>query len=223
MKKDKYIKRTAKDKRRDSVRSPHRAEIMNEKQPCNILLAGVGGQGVLLASRIVSYAFFEAGYDVKQAEIHGMAQRGGSLSSHIRAGGKIYSPLIPRNSAHFLISFETMETLRYLDFLSRTSIVIINDHKISPPSVAQGLEPYPENVSELISEITKKSYLLSGQEIAEEIGDVRVANSVIIGFTASFLPVPLKVWEKVYTQTTPKKYLKLNLKAFHKGNSFKFV
>src|SRR5512143_3955809 len=119
-----------------------------ENKVTNILLVGVGGQGIIVASEIMADVFMEAGYDVKKSEVHGMAQRGGSVSSHVRFGRKVYSPLIKKGDADILFSFELLEAVRYLDFLRKDAAVIVNNQKILPPSVTLGVDRYPENIPE---------------------------------------------------------------------------
>ncbi len=186
----------------------------------NVLIVGVGGQGIILASRIISQALVEAGYDVKQSEVHGMAQRGGAVSSHIRAGEKVYSPLIPDEAADYLLAFEKLETLRYMNFASRKSVVLINDQRIDPPSVAAGKQEYPADIVEQIGRKTKKINLIPAVDVAVELGNERVVNSVLTGVVASYLPIKKQIWTKTFNQTLSPKLLDINTRAFERGLEF---
>ena len=193
---------------------------MAAKESSDVLIVGVGGQGIILASRIVSLAFVEAGYDVKQSEVHGMAQRGGAVSSHIRAAEKVFSPLIPDESADFILSFEKLEVLRYMNYVSRGSVVLVNDQQLDPPSVAAGKDKYPGNVIERVGTKAKKVGLVPAANIAFELGNERVVNTVLTGVLAGYLPLDRKIWMKTLKQTIPSKLLDINLKAFERGLRF---
>ncbi len=188
-----------------------------EKQDCNILIVGVGGQGNILAGKIISEAFVAEGYDVKQSEVHGMAQRGGAVSAHVRAGAKVYSPLIPETDADFILSFEQLETLRYLNYASRKTTVILNTLRSDPPSVAIGREEYPADVLEKIRKKTKKIITLDANSIAKELGTERVTNSVLVGCLAALLPLKKSVWGKMYRKFVKEKLVDINLKALEAG------
>jgi len=122
----------------------------------NILMVGVGGQGVILASEILSEVMMRAGYDVKKSEVHGMAQRGGSVSTHVRFGSKVYSPLIKKGDADILFSFEVLESVRYLDFLKKDALIIVNNQKVLPPSVTLGADTYPDNIPRYCASASQK-------------------------------------------------------------------
>lgn len=188
-----------------------------EKKDCNILIVGVGGQGNILAGKIISEAFVASGYDVKQSEVHGMAQRGGAVSAHVRAGEKVYSPLIPETEADFILSFEQLETLRYLNYASKKTTVIMNMLRNDPPSVATGADKYPTGVLERIEKKTKKIITLDANSIAKELGTERVTNSVLVGCLAQLLPLKKNVWEKMYRSFVKEKLVDINLKALEAG------
>jgi indolepyruvate ferredoxin oxidoreductase beta subunit len=196
------------------------ATATETKEKVNILIVGVGGQGIILASRIISQALVEAGYDVKQSEVHGMAQRGGAVSSHIRAGEKVYSPLIPEEDADYVLSFEKLETLRYMNYISAKTRVLISDQRIDPPSVAAGKQEYPEDIAGRIGQKTDKVAIVPAEKIAVELGNERVVNSVLTGVVAGCLPIGREIWEKTFKATVPPKLLELNLKAFERGLEF---
>ena len=183
----------------------------------NILLAGVGGQGVLLASQIFTSVAIEADLDVKQSEVHGMSQRGGSVTSHVRFGQKVYSPTIDPGEADFLIGFERLETLRNLHCLKKGGIVIYNKMRINPSTVASGVAEYPDDVETRIAACGEKVYAIDGLGLAVEAGNARSANVVMVGAVSSFLPLPESLWETKIREVLPAKLVDLNLKAFHLG------
>ncbi len=147
----------------------------------NILTVGVGGQGVILASDIIAAVMMRAGHDVKKSEVHGMAQRGGSVTSHVRFGPKVYSPTIRKGEVDILFSFEQLETLRYLDFLKDTSIILVNNQKILPPSVTMGKDVYPTDIPERLRERYPRFTLVNALEAAREAGSIKAVNIALIG------------------------------------------
>lgn len=179
------------------------------KTEFNILLVGVGGQGVILASRIISLVFFEAGYDVKQSEVHGMSQRGGAVSSHIRAGEKVYSPLIPTNDLDFLISFERMEAYRYIEYISNRTEVIFSDSQNNSERLALMGISNPKSAIEIPASL-----------IASKIGDIKVSNAILIGYLSSRLPIDKTLWIDVITKEVKKNFVEQNIEAFNKGYTF---
>ncbi len=182
----------------------------------NILFCGVGGQGILLASEITAFALLESGYDAKKSEVHGMAQRGGSVVAHLRFGDKVYSPLIDPGKADFSVAFETMEAVRYLPFLNKNSKVIVNMHHIAPPAVATGKMTYPDDI---LSELTKRkiaTYRMNGFDIAKAVGEIRAANIALVGALSTFLPVTDEVFLEVLKKRIPRK-LDENIAAFMQG------
>ncbi|HOO55747.1 MAG TPA: indolepyruvate oxidoreductase subunit beta [bacterium] len=193
---------------------------MAEKENINILIVGVGGQGIILASRIIAQAFVDAGYDVKQSEVHGMAQRGGAVSSHIRAGEKVYSPLVPALEADYVLSFERLEVLRYMQYISKKTTVIINDQRIDPPSVSAGEQEYPGDIVEQLKKKTKKISIIPAAAEACEIGNERVVNVLLTGVLAGYLPVGRKAWGKTLKDILPPKLLDINNRAFDRGIQF---
>ncbi len=183
----------------------------------NILIVGVGGQGNILAGKIISHAFMEAGFDVKQSEVHGMAQRGGAVSSHVRAGAKIYSPLIEDECADFILSFEMLETLRYLNYAGKHTTIIMNTLRLDPPAVASGKMQYPADIEKTIARKTKNIVSIDATGIAASIGSERVANSVLVGAVASNLPLKPTVWKKVFKSSVHENLYEINSKAFEAG------
>jgi indolepyruvate ferredoxin oxidoreductase, beta subunit len=182
-----------------------------------ILLAGVGGQGVLRASDILCHVCMAAGLDVKKSEVHGMAQRGGCVTSHVRYGEKVHSPLSKINDVDILVSFEKMDTLRYLDYVKETGTVIINTEEIYPPAVNLGEAVYPINVAETVCRYFAKSTTIDATALALRAGNIRTVNTVLLGALSSCLSFSIGLWEKVLEDSFPTKLIKANREAFHLG------
>ncbi len=183
----------------------------------NILFSGVGGQGILLASELTAASLLFAGFDVKKSEVHGMAQRGGSVTAQLRYGTKVYSPLIDPGCADIQMAFEEMEAVRYLPYLHRGSIVIVNTQHILPPSVATGQATYPENV---LDELVKRDIQVIGVDafaIARDAGEVRTANVALVGALSVHLPVDEAVFENIIESRVPERFREENMKAFAAG------
>ncbi|MGZ3557672.1 MAG: indolepyruvate oxidoreductase subunit beta [Thermodesulfobacteriota bacterium] len=188
-----------------------------DQSTTNILVSGVGGQGVILASDIMSEVFMEAGYDVKKSEVHGMAMRGGIVTSHFRFGKKVYSPLIKEGEVDILFAFEQLEGLRWINYLRPTGRIVMNDHKVNPPAVNLGEMEYPKGIPEIVQSKIKNFYLVKGTEIALELGDVRAANVVLLGAISKFFEVNGDLWLKTILNNLPTKVHELNRKAFSAG------
>ncbi|HAQ41352.1 MAG TPA: indolepyruvate oxidoreductase subunit beta [Clostridiales bacterium] len=182
----------------------------------NILLVGVGGQGTILVSRILSTGLVDAGYDVKMSEIHGMSQRGGSVSTQVRYGDKVYSPIIGTGDADILISFETMETLRWLEYLKPEGVVIINDYEIPSAPILSGKADYPYGIIELI-ESKARTKVINAAEIADELGSTKVMNVVLLGALIKSMGLTDIDWEKVIRETVKEKFADINIKALYAG------
>ncbi len=183
----------------------------------NIIFCGVGGQGILLASEITSLAMLKAGYDVKKSEVHGMAQRGGSVVAHLRYGEKVYSPLIEPGTADIQLAFEMLESLRYIPYLGRESKVIVNTQKILPSSVATGAERYPEDIVEELCAKGLSVFPVDAFERAKSLGEIKAVNMVLVGALSVFLPIGEKVFADVLTERVPQRFLKVNTEAFIEG------
>lgn len=192
---------------------------MNE-QIKNILLVGVGGQGILLASEILSEAAMLAGFDVKKSEIHGMSQRGGSVVSHVRYGTEVFSPIVPEGEGDILFGFELMETMRSLPLLKPGGTVVANDLQISPPSVLMGQETYPTGLAERIKAQFADFLLVDGQKIATDAGNVRAANTVLLGAVSKRLDIAEEYWLRALEKMVPSKALDVNKQAFLTGREF---
>jgi indolepyruvate ferredoxin oxidoreductase beta subunit len=183
----------------------------------NILLVGVGGQGILLASEILSEAAMLAGFDVKKSEIHGMSQRGGSVVSHVRYGTEVFSPIVPEGEGDILFGFELMESARSLPLLKQGGTVVANDLQISPPSVLMGQDTYPEGLVERIKARFPDFLLVDGQKIAADAGNVRAANTVLLGAVSKKLNIAEEFWLKALEKMVPPKALAVNKLAFQQG------
>ncbi len=187
------------------------------KQGGNILFSGVGGQGILLASELTAYAQLEAGFDVKKSEVHGMAQRGGSVVAHLKYGERVYSPLIEPGTADIQVAFEELEAARYLPYLHRDSAVVVNTQKILPPAVATGKAQYPENILDELKARGINVVAVDAFALAAEIGELRTANVVMVGAMSNFLAVSPQIFLDVIDQRVKKQFCEVNKKAFQAG------
>lgn len=183
----------------------------------NILFSGVGGQGILLASEITAYCLLAAGFDVKKSEVHGMAQRGGSVTAQLRYGNKVYSPLIEPGRADIQVAFEMMEAVRYLPYLHQGSKVIVNPQRILPPAVATGKTGYPEDVLDGLTDRGIVVVTVNAFDLAREVGEPRTANMVMVGALSAFLSVDPAVYEQVINMRVPERFREVNLQAFAAG------
>lgn len=182
----------------------------------NILLVGVGGQGTILIGKILSTGLIDAGYDVKMSEVHGMAQRGGSVSNQVRYGKKVSSPIIGMGRADILVSFELMEALRWLKYLKPDGKVIINDYRIPSAPILMGKEDYPETVLDIIKPKCDCS-VVKASEIAEQLGNARTMNVVLFGALVKKMGLDDINWETVIRNCVKENMADINIKAFHEG------
>ncbi|MBE6644791.1 MAG: indolepyruvate oxidoreductase subunit beta [Ruminococcaceae bacterium] len=182
----------------------------------NIMVVGVGGQGTLLTSRIIGKAALAAGYDVKLSEVHGMAQRGGSVVTFVRFGEKVYEPVVEEGCVDVLISFERLEAERYAHFLKPDGVIIVNDCRIDPMTVVIGAKTYPEGILERLSE-KHKVYSIDAGAAARELGNSKVLNSVVLGLAAKYIGFSAEEWLDVVKSTVPPKTVDINVKAFKRG------
>lgn len=184
----------------------------------NILISGVGGQGVLLTSKIIAEAALLAGLDVKQSEVHGMAQRGGSVLSQARFGDKVFSPIVTEGEADLLIGFEPLETARYLHFLKDAGgVVIYNTRTIGTIGVSIAAEKYPADINDTIKSRVRTAIAFDGTQLAVNAGDKRALNLVLLGAALKFLPLKESDVRDAIVNTVPKKVLEINQKAFEAG------
>lgn len=185
----------------------------------NILLAGVGGQGTLLASEVLSEALMLAGHEIKKSEIHGMSQRGGSVTSHVRFGPKVHSPLIPEGTVDILFGFELLETYRCLPELRAGGMVIANNLKITPATVGMGKDSYPDDIPGKILAAVPGARIIDGVQLAQQAGNVRTVNVVLLGVLSRSLELTPEVWEQALKRQVPAKFVEENLKAFDLGRN----
>lgn len=185
----------------------------------NIMIVGVGGQGTLLTSRIIGKVALNIGYDVKMSEVHGMAQRGGSVVTFVRFGEKVSEPVVEEGEVDVLISFERLEALRYAHFLKKDGVLIVNDCRIDPMTVVIGASSYPENI---IEDLKKEHtvYSIDAGKIAAELGNSKVLNSVVLGVAAKYIGFDEEQWLSTIENTVPAKTIEINKKAFLMGYEF---
>lgn len=183
----------------------------------SILFIGVGGQGTILASKILSEGLLRNGYDVKMSEVHGMAQRGGSVTTQVRFGEKVYSPLIEKGKADAIVSFEKSEALRALPYLKEGGHLIVNDYEIHPVPVLIGEEKYPEGVDIVLKNTVENTVIVKAAEIAKELGNIKAQNVVLLGALLKALDIKDVDWEAVVTSLVPEKAVELNKKALKAG------
>jgi indolepyruvate ferredoxin oxidoreductase beta subunit len=183
----------------------------------NVLFSGVGGQGIILASKILTQCAFVSGYMVKESELHGMAQRGGSVTSHVRFGEEAYSPLIQKGKADFLIALEELEGLRYADYLKPDGYVILNQKRVMPSALNQDLTPYPEDVKAQLEDMGFHVDAVNAFEIANNLGNPKLDNIIVMGMLSRYLPFTISTWETVIQESVPAKTIELNLSAFKVG------
>jgi indolepyruvate ferredoxin oxidoreductase beta subunit len=184
-----------------------------------ILIAGVGGQGILRASDILSRVVMAAGLDVKKSEVHGMAQRGGCVTSHVRYGENVCSPLAKKHDVDVLVSFEKMETLRYLEYLRDNGNIIINTEEIYPPAVNLGDSIYPTDIIEKVKRLFEKVKVVDATALALKAGNIRTVNTVLLGTLSTCLTFANETWEKVLKESFPPKLLDANIEAFRVGRN----
>lgn len=193
---------------------------MTTQQPTqNVVLVGVGGQGILLASEITAQAAVQAGYDVKTNEVHGMAQRGGSVIAQIRYGSEVNSPLVAPGTARVLMALEQIEALRYSDYLMPDGLAVVNQQLITPVTVSMGAATYPDQVPEKLAKVFPKLVYFKAAAIAQELGNIRAANVALLGAMSRAMDLDLEHWQAAIRQCVKEKFVELNLKAFEAGRS----
>ncbi len=182
----------------------------------NIMIVGVGGQGTLLASRILGNVILKEGYDVKLSEVHGMSQRGGSVVTYVKYGDEVYSPIIEEGEADIILAFEMLEAYRAISYLKKDGIMIANTQTIDPIPVITGAAKYPENIEEKIKE-KLNLIAVDARKLAMEAGNIKAVNVVLIGIMAKNTPIAYEKWIAALKETVPEKLLEVNLKAFDLG------
>ena len=191
---------------------------MNKTQ--NIMIVGVGGQGTLLASRILGNTVISQGYDVKVSEVHGMSQRGGSVVTYVKYGDEVYSPIIDKGCADMILAFELLEAYRALPYLKKGGKMIVNSQEIMPMPVITGAAKYPSDIAEKLSEAADVT-TVDALKLAEEAGNIKSVNVVLIGVMAKNTDIPYEIWVETIKSTVPPKFLDVNLKAFELGYNLK--
>jgi indolepyruvate ferredoxin oxidoreductase, beta subunit len=190
-----------------------------ETKTTNFMLVGVGGQGTLLASNILADLGVRLGFDVKKAEVHGMSQRGGSVVSHLRWGEQVFAPIVSKGQVDILLAFEQLEAARYVDYLKPGGLLVVNEFVMKPVTVTNGKEAYPERekLDALFAEATDQVQWVKGIDIAEQLGNARVANVALLGALSAIMDIAVEDFEAVLEQRLPKKILEINKKALRAG------
>lgn len=181
------------------------------------MIVGVGGQGTLLASRIIGNALILQGYDVKMSEVHGMAQRGGSVVTYVKYGKKVFSPIVEKASADVILGFEELETARWISYLKPEGTIIMNTQKINPMPVITGAQVYPSDLTNKISDTVNNCISLDALKLAKIAGTVKAVNVVLLGVMASVMKEDKNLWLEALKNTVPAKFLEMNNKAFELG------
>ena len=182
----------------------------------NIIICGVGGQGIILASDVLCHTAFLEGLDVKKSEVHGMAQRGGSVITHVRFSDKVYSPLIEEGTSDFILAFEKLEALRYRHYLKKAGHIIVDNREIPPMSVLVGQAQYPEDIDQKLRRVGK-THFVDAAHIALELGNIRVVNIILLGVLSTYLDFKEKSWTKAISNNVKEKFVELNIQAFGRG------
>jgi len=183
----------------------------------DILIVGVGGQGTLLASRILGNLAKASGYDVKLSEVHGMAQRGGSVVTHVRFSKKVYAPIIDEKGADIILAFEKLEALRWTGYLKPGGRMFVNSQQIYPMPVITGAADYPEGIEDKILEFAPGTVFVDGLKLAKEAGSVKAVNTVMIGVLAKHMDIEKQLFIEAIKATVKKKFVDMNIEAFEKG------
>ena len=188
----------------------------------NFLITGVGGQGTILASDIMAAVGLAAGYDVKKSDILGLAVRGGAVVGHVRWGERVHSPIVPEGRVDYLLAFEILECLRWLNQVRPEGAVLVNQQEIHPVTVSSGFATYPEKetVDKALQAATSNVYHVPGLDIARKLGNTRVLNVVLLGTLSALLPVESETWQNVLKERVPSRFVDLNLKAFRQGREW---
>jgi len=183
----------------------------------NIMIVGVGGQGSLLASKLLGRLLLTKGYDIKVSEVHGMSQRGGSVVTYVRFGEKVYSPIIDKGEADYIVSFELLEAARWTEYLKPEGMIITNTQQVNPMPVIIGAAEYPENLAEKMQAVGIKVDAFDALKIAEEAGSAKAVNIVLMGHLSKYFDFTLEEWMDAIEKSVPAKFLELNKKAFAMG------
>jgi indolepyruvate ferredoxin oxidoreductase beta subunit len=202
--------------RRDQIK---RGKIIMAEKVTNIMIVGVGGQGSLLASKLLGQVLLDKGYDVKVSEVHGMSQRGGSVVTYVRFGSKVYSPVVDKGEADFIVSFELLEAARYAEYLAPSGRIVTNTQQIDPMPVITGAASYPENLVEKLTGLGAQVDAMDCLSLAEQAGNVKAVNIVLMGHLSKYFDIPENEWMKALEKLVPSKFLDVNKKAFALGKA----
>lgn len=183
----------------------------------NIMIVGVGGQGSLLASKLLGHLLLSEGYDVKVSEVHGMSQRGGSVVTYVRFGDKVYSPIIDKGEADYIVSFEKLEAARYVEYLKEDGRIVVNTQEIDPMPVITGAAKYPDHLIEKMEQLGIQIDAMDCLSLANEAGSSKAVNIVLMGRLSKYFGIPVEKWHKAIRECVPEKFVELNLKAFSLG------
>lgn len=183
----------------------------------SILFVGVGGQGIILASKILTEGLVKSGYDVKMSEVHGMAQRGGSVTTQVRYGSKVYSPLIGEGQADVIVAFEKVEAARWLQYLKPGGVLVVNDYEIYSVPVLIGTEQYPEGIIEKLKDKIPNTIVVDAASIAENLGNIKAQNIVLLGALIKALGLHELGWEQAVMESVLQKHHEVNIQALHRG------
>jgi indolepyruvate ferredoxin oxidoreductase, beta subunit len=183
----------------------------------SIMIVGVGGQGTLLASRVLGTVALKCSYDVKVSEVHGMAQRGGSVVTYVKMGDKVYSPLIEKGEADIVLAFEELEAMRWIEYMKNGGKLIVNTQKINPMPVITGKAKYPENISSRLIDTFKNVTTINALDIAKKCGNIKAVNIVLVGLLAKSMNIDKDIWLSSIKEIVPEKLLQVNLNAFEAG------
>ena len=183
----------------------------------NVIFAGVGGQGVILASKVLMEVAQKRGFDVKESEVHGMAQRGGSVDCHVRFGKEVCSPLIPRGGADYIVSFEMLEAMRKIQYLNKKAVLIVNREEINPAPVEIGAMKYPDDIEEWLKKNFANTVVVDTTEVLKEAGTKKALNIVMLGCLSKYLDFEMKDWEDAIKSLVKEQFIEQNIKAFRLG------
>jgi len=186
----------------------------------NIMIVGVGGQGTLLASRILGNVALKKDYDVKVSEVHGMSQRGGSVVTYVKMGKNVYTPIVEKGDADIILAFEQLEAIRWVDYLHSDGTIIVNEQRINPMPVIIGKAKYPEDIITKIKNCCKNVVSLDALSVAKNCGNIKAVNMVLIGIMARSMNIEKEIWLEAIRETIPEKLLEVNIKAFEEGYNY---
>jgi indolepyruvate ferredoxin oxidoreductase, beta subunit len=194
-------------------------DVIDGKKTMNIFLVGVGGQGIMLASKILESVCASAGLEVKQTNGQDTPTRGGSITSHVRFGAEVFSPMIEKGGADILLSFELLESMRWLEYLSAEGTAIVNNHRVDPMTIASGKAKYPQRIIDVLKVKSKHLAMVDGQTLARKSGNLRTVNVILLGVLSKYLEFNEELWIAAIEKHVPENVLELNKKGFYLGRN----